>query len=457
MATGQNNQNGFVEMNFNPDRTQVYATLTPPSGKGSPVTAQDILDRLRDMGVMYGYREEDILKAVRMSSDPGQTIFKILVAQGVLPENGTDAQILWKVPESYVNALPRRDDGSLDYFAFPMDQKVKAGQVIASIIPARPGSPGKTLTAPLSSIPQQPGKEIKYIAGGGVGMSNDRLQFQAKCDGIFEVYNDKLIVHPMEIINGDLPPGDHHFPAGVIITGSVKGGAIQAEGLVAIKGIAAGVTIRAKGDIHFTRAARCWALGTGDIHVEETLMHSDIITPEKIIGSKGSKIFGGTLSAQKGVEAWDIGMEDFTSTKVVIGQDQFSSYRVAEVDEEIRLCEQNVHRISQTLRPLGGQWNDKLKPDKKAMAQILIDQRTNLEQRIRELLSEKRTLMLGSKNFKDGQIFCGGTIHPGVWITILKATMLVEAPQSGIKFTLDGSGRSINMNRPSTTKRASMK
>ncbi len=444
-------------MNFNPDRTQVYATITPPTGKGRPVTAQEILDRLRDMGVMYGHREEEILKAVRMASEPGQPVLKALIAQGVLPENGTDAQILWKIPESYVRALPRKDDGSLDYFAFPKDQKVKAGQTLASIIPARPGAPGKTLTAPLSSIPQQPGKEIKYVAGNGVGMSEDRLQFIARCDGIFEVHNDKLSIHPLEIMDGDLPPGDHHFSAGVIITGSVKGGAIQAEGLVAIKGISAGVTIRAKGDIYFTRAARCWALATGDVHIGETLMHSDIITPGKLIGSKGSKIYGGSLSAQKGVDAWDIGMEDFTSTKLVIGQDQFSSYRVAEVDEAIRTCEQNVHRITQTLRPLGGQWNDKLPPEKKALAQKLIDQRNSLEQRIRELLSEKRTLMLGSRNVKDSQIYCQGTIHPGVWITILKATMLVEIPQSGIEFTLDSSGRSINMNRPSASRRPALK
>lgn len=457
MATGQNNQNGYAEMNFNPDRTQVYATITPPTGNGRPVTAQEILDRLRDMGVMYGHREEEILKAVRMASEPGQPVFKALVAQGVLPENGTDAQILWKIPETYVRALPRKDDGSLDYFAFPKDQRVKAGQTLASIIPARPGSPGKTLTAPLASIPQQTGKEIKYIAGNGVGMSEDRLQFIARCDGIFEVHNDKLSIHPLEIVDGDLPPGDHHFSVGVIITGSVKGGAIQAEGLVAIKGISAGVTIRAKGDIYFTRAARCWALATGDIHVSETLMHSDIITPEKIIGAKGSKIYGGSLSAQKGVEAWDIGMEDYTSTKLVIGQDQFSSYRVAEVDEEIRMCEQNVHRITQTLRPLGGQWNDKLPPEKKALAQKLIDQRNSLEQRIRELLSEKRTLMLGSRNVKDSQIHCQGTIHPGVWITILKASMLVEIPQSGIEFTLDGSGRGINMSRLSASRRSDLK
>ncbi len=444
-------------MNFNPDRTQVYATITPPTGNGRPVTAQEILDRLRDMGVMYGHREEEILKAVRMASEPGQPVFKALIAQGVLPENGTDAQILWKIPETYVRALPRKDDGSLDYFAFPKDQRVKAGQTLASIIPARPGSPGKTLTAPLASIPQQTGKEIKYIAGNGVGMSEDRLQFIARCDGIFEVHNDKLSIHPLEIVDGDLPPGDHHFSVGVIITGSVKGGAIQAEGLVAIKGISAGVTIRAKGDIYFTRAARCWALATGDIHVSETLMHSDIITPEKIIGAKGSKIYGGSLSAQKGVEAWDIGMEDYTSTKLVIGQDQFSSYRVAEVDEEIRMCEQNVHRITQTLRPLGGQWNDKLPPEKKALAQKLIDQRNSLEQRIRELLSEKRTLMLGSRNVKDSQIHCQGTIHPGVWITILKASMLVEIPQSGIEFTLDGSGRGINMSRLSASRRSDLK
>jgi uncharacterized protein (DUF342 family) len=453
MTTGQNNRNGYAEMNFNPDRTQVYATITPPTGKGRPVTAEEILDRLRDMGVMYGYREEEILKAVRMASEPGQSVFKALVAQGVLPENGTDAQILWKIPESYVSPLPRKDDGALDYFAFPKDRKVNAGQVIASVIPARPGSPGKTLTAPLASIPQQPGKEIKYVAGNGVGMSEDRLQFIAQCDGIFEVHNDKLIIHPLEIVDGDLPPGDHHFAAGVIIMGSVKGGAIQSEGLVAIKGIAAGVTIRAKGDVYFTRAARCWTLATGDVHIGETLMHSDIITPGKLIGSKGSKIYGGSLSAQKGVEAWDIGMEDFTSTKLVIGQDQFSPYRVAEVDEEIRICEQNVHRISQTLRLLAGKWNDNLPADKKAMAQKLMDQRNSLEQRIRELLSEKRTLMLGSRNFKDCQIYCQGTIYPGVWITILKATTLVEIPQSGVEFTLDSSGRSINTNRPSVSRR----
>src|SRR5689334_10490489 len=126
MAT---NQDGYVDLEFNADRTQVFATVYPPKGTGSSVTAKDILDRLRAMGVVYGVRESEVLKAARYADDSSTPATKVLVAQGVLPQDGSDAQILWKVDVAKLSRpLPKREDNLPDYFAYEPERLVTAGQ-----------------------------------------------------------------------------------------------------------------------------------------------------------------------------------------------------------------------------------------------------------------------------------------------------------------------------------------
>jgi uncharacterized protein (DUF342 family) len=440
------NKDGYVELEFNPDKTQVFANIFPPHVGGNEVTSQQVMERLRAMGVMYGFRETEIRKAVHMAQDADMPVMKTLVAQGVLPEDGVDARILWKLDESILSQeLPRTLDKRLDYFALPASHLVKSGDVLAAVIPARPGSPGKTLTAPLMEVRQNAGRDIRFTPGEGVSISKDKTQFMALWDGYFELRQDKLSVHPVLCEKNDLAVGEYSYSSSVVVEGNVRGSTIRAEGTVAIRGIAAGAMIRARGDVIVSRASRCKIIANGDIIVKETFMHCQAFATGRILAQGNAKIFGGEIVVMQGADVASIGAEDFTETHIIMGEDRVTGFRVQEVDEEIANCEKNIHRITQALRPLGSQWAENMTGERKEMAQKLLDQRNGLENRVRLLLNEKRTLMMSSKRMTESVLVCRGTAHPGVWLHSGEAAYLNESPQAGLLFGLEKNGRSIRM------------
>jgi len=436
-------RDGYVELEFNADRTQVFASIYPPKAGGRSITAKEIVDQLRAMGVQYGIRENEILKAVKAAHECAKPAKHVMVAQGILPEHGTDGQIMWKVDFPTISQpLPIRPEGILDYFALDPARRVKAGQLLAEIIPARPGIPGKTLTT-LQPVRAYDGKEITLKAGEGVRVAEDKLSFYAGYDGFAVYQRDHLCVLALHWYEGDLPLGDHTFPGGVVILGSVRGGYIEASGPVAIQGSAAGVTIRTHADVHLVRAARTKVMTEGNVYVYGTLLHCEINARQKLIGLAGASIVGGSHSATGGVRACSLGSPDMSQTQVLVGVDRLSSQRVAEVEKEIGLCEANIQRIGKALRPLTGLTTDSLPMQKKQLIHTLVEQRQRLEERVRALYNEKRNLMMNAKAQIAATVIVTGKVYPGVTVTIQNAATLVEETRERVLFRLGPGGKSI--------------
>lgn len=441
----QQGRDGYAELEFNADRTQVFATIYPPKAGGRSVTAKEVVDQLRAMGVQYGIRESDVLKAVKMAHELAQPAMRVLVAQGVLPEHGRDAQIMWKVDLSTISQpLVTRPEGMLDYFALDPARMVKAGQLLAEIIPARPGTPGKTLTT-LQPVRANPGKDATLKPGEGVRVSEDKLSFFAACDGFAVYQHDCLGVLALHWFENDLPLGDHTFPGGVVILGSVRGGRLQASGPVAIKGSVAGATIRTHGDVHLVRAARTKVMTEGNVYVYGTMLHCEVNARGKLIGLAEASIVGGCHSATEGVQTRSLGSPDMTQTQVIVGVNRMSSQRLQEVEKEITTCEANIKRIGQALRPLSSLAGDSLPQQKKQLIHTLVQQRQELENRVRELYNEKRNLMMNVKVQRDAVVAVTGKVYPGVTITIQNAATLVEETRERVVFRGGPAGKSVRI------------
>src|SRR3989442_223909 len=83
---------------------------------------------------------------------------------------------------------------------------------------------GESLTSPLRAIPANAGREATLVPGPGVRVSDDKLHFFASGDGYAHLNRDKLTVFVIQEMRGDLESGEHVFPAGVVVQGSVRGG-----------------------------------------------------------------------------------------------------------------------------------------------------------------------------------------------------------------------------------------
>jgi uncharacterized protein (DUF342 family) len=439
-----NHQDGYVEIELNSDQTQALATIYPPKGGGRAVTPQDVMDCLRKRGVVYGYRDSEIQRACYFALQKGVKADRIVVAQGTLPQEGMNGQIVWKVDvEKLSRPLPKRPDGLLDYFALEEERLVVAGQPLATIIPARPGAPGRTLTAPLREVFPNPVQEAVLIAESGVRVSEDRLNYFAAVEGFAEIHGCHLYVHAYKKINGGLPPSEYRFSGGVIVMGDLKAAHLRAQGTVAVQGAVAGGEIRAREDVFLTRAARARVIAEGNVYVQGLLLHCDVICRKKIIALEEAAIIGGQLYAMEGIVAVTLGSPDQKPTQAQVGVDHLCQIRMKEVEEEITDCEAKIGKIAQALRPLQTGSADLMPAAKRQMVQQLVEQRRALEAHVGQLHSEKRTLLLGAKSRAEAQITVTGTVYPGVSLAIHNAMQTVRAPYKRVVFVADKNGHDL--------------
>src|SRR4051812_13948400 len=124
----------FFDLEFNGDQTQVFATIHPHRGAGKCVSVEDVVGRLKQIGVVYGFREGEISRALEQVASASAPVSRVLVAQGALPVDGIDAQINWVVDQALAcQPIPTDSCGAPDLFRVPAGRIVKAGQTIASI------------------------------------------------------------------------------------------------------------------------------------------------------------------------------------------------------------------------------------------------------------------------------------------------------------------------------------
>jgi uncharacterized protein (DUF342 family) len=435
---------GFFDLEFNGDQTQVFATIHPPRQRGKSVAVEDIVARLRQAGVVYGIREGEIARAISQVAASNAPAVRALIAQGLLPVEGTDAQIQWLIDyEAAARPLPTGHSGAPDFFAVPEERIVLAGQVIATLRPAVPGSTGKSLTAPFRIIQVSQPREMPFTAKAGVRFDAERLEFMADTGGILEITRDSIQVHAIQWVREDLNGESREYGMGVIFLGSLTASSIRAEGPIAIRGTVAGCTIRAKGDVVLDRCARTKVLADGDVYVLGKLLHCQVVTPGRLVGEEKSLIMGGAIAATTGIQAADVGGVEGAETLLISAVDRFTPYRQQEVENEICGHEENIQKIARALRPLGTGGQEAPQEQKRALVQTLVAQRRSLEERVRALHHEKRTLLLASKTRFDAEITAAGTIYRGVTVQLEAATTTLDANRRSVRFVLDSFRESV--------------
>lgn len=443
MAQG-NFKNGVLELKYNEDRTQVLATIHPPMRGGEPIPAAEVVTRLKKMGTTYGIREQAVRDAVHYAQNNGMTA-NAVVAQGVVPKDGTDAVIHYRLPlELLARPIVKGPRGLPDWFALDSATMVQADAELAAIVPASAGIPGKTLTWPIQAIAPRPGRPAALSAGAGVRPSDDGLRLYADADGSASLQGERLIVYAFRVVSEPKQSETLSFTHGGVFQTDVSQSQIQAGDFVAIKGCAKRCHIRARGDVFLTEAEECIIVADGDVYVTSALVNCNIITHKRVIAEPGSTIVGGQIYALEGVEAGVVGAEDFTATEIRVGIDRFAEVRMREIEEDLAACEANRGRIGQALKPFASlAVHTALPDDKRALLQKLQTQHRTQEMRLRELLNEKRILNVSSKERRSGTVKVVDTAYPGVWIGIGNAEHQIEVPMDGIQFTDSQRGKSI--------------
>lgn len=321
----------FIEENGN----KAYAHI--PWVPGNVVTKEDIYYDLERRGIVFGIRKDaidDLIDRKRMNE-------KILIAEGIPAQKGQDGWFEWFVRLDLPRIPAPLPDGGVDYVNIEAFEMVDEGERIALYHQAQEGTDGTNIYGEL--IHAESGVDKKPLRGVGFKIEPDGVTYTSRLNGKFEFTGGRINISNMLIVREDVTAitGKLEVDGSVYVIGSIySGGYIKASGDIIVehnvetaKLIAGGNVMIKKGSCSkndcfidaggevsgsFFEAANINAGGNVKANY---IMNSSISTMGRVIvsGSKGV-LLGGTISAVKGVDTYNLGNRLHIKTVLDIGR-----------------------------------------------------------------------------------------------------------------------------------------
>lgn len=335
------------------DRLRAEIIAEQPLEPEFTVTKDELLQFLQNEKVVYGIKEKVIED---IAQNPHHISYPITVAEGTPPKAGHDAYL--------VNEIKKADKREKFHFRNVMEiPSVKNGQLLASIIPATPGTHGKDIYG--NQIKAKDGRPLRMQAGKNVLFHLE--QFFATTDGQISITDKAIHVNPVYEVRGDLDmkTGNIDFIGNVVIRGNVPTGyQIKAGGDIKVYGLVEGAILEATGSIIVSggisgenrgkvvaganiQAAymnQANVTAGADIIVTSSIMHSEV-TAVGCIHCENGSIIGGKITAESHLFAKEIGNHLFTKTYLFIG----SETNLVEKEQAIRT---EIKKLTETIKKL---------------------------------------------------------------------------------------------------------
>ena len=239
-----------------------------------PVTSEMIHQILDDLDVRVGIKVAEIASLVEEARMGRHSPGVYVVAEGVRPVDGKDAQVDILV-DTERRAGAWREDGSIDFHDVNFSANVRSEQLVARRQPPSSGNPGTAVTG--ESLRAKDGCDVALKAGDDIRVETegDTDVYYATTSGALQVSEGEISVIQLLIIKSDVSymTGNLDFGGEVLIYGSV----LQ------------GFSVKATGDVTIA--------GTVE---DGALVHSggDVVVGKGIVGRRARVIAGGSLRAQ---------------------------------------------------------------------------------------------------------------------------------------------------------------
>lgn len=347
------------------DAMQAQVSITPAQG-GAPVGEGAVHEALAGTGVVAGIDAAAIAQAVL-----AQALAPIVVAQGVLPVDGEDAEFLELIAAA-PDRTPKVDaDGRIDYREHSGGiVLVESGALLMRRKPATPGTPGVTVLG--KALAPRPGRDEPFAAqlSGAVVSEQDPNLLVAAMTGQPVLVRAGVMVEPvLRLPEIDIAVGNIHYDGAVhvegdigqgmrveasgdvIVGGAVDGGIVEAGGNIIVKG---GVIARARlqaacaVDVRFAEVSTMRA-GT-ELVIRQSALECELHALDRIaIGGEvpqRGRLVGGSATAMMSIAAPFIGSPEAGLTRLALGVNPVLEQQLGEA---LQALEQQGQR-SESLR-----------------------------------------------------------------------------------------------------------
>jgi len=444
------------------DELKAFVYFNPPKFSGRHLDYDDVLDGLRNAGVVTGINE-DVIREYLEAMDYKKPL---LAAEGQMPRDGKNAYIDYKVKiDKSTIKFEEDDSGKVDFKNLELLENVVVGQLLAVKVPLEEGIPGRTITNRV--IPAKSGKDTAIKYGKGTILSEDETELTAEINGQVVYKLSRISVEPVFIVSKDvsLETGNIVFLGSVIIQGSVLDNfEVKAAGNVEVKGTVHKAFIEAEGDIIVHQgisgkdeakiestggsifakfAQNANIIAERSVVIPEGILHCRVDAGEKIYSiGRRAKIAGGVIRAGDEVNAGYLGAEGSTRTVFRVGVNPKMLQQIDDLMDAKKLLEDELATLRLDLKTLNTQKRNaggKLSDDKEKMLMDLTSREEKQGGRFEEIAGELEELneYMNLMEHK-GKVCAEKIAYPGVEIYIKDKDFKIRDNYNHVKFSLDG-------------------
>ncbi len=458
--------NGFVELTVASDAMRATVTLHPPGGVGKPVDIHEVYGRLSRSGVVYGIDDEAIKEAVFRCNTERTLLTDVEVARGTEPAPEIPSRFVVREAPSHEED-PSNDENAgtedenaraetdgtdrVDHRAPKRLPVVRAGDVLADVLPTRPGRMGSTITG--RRIPFR--KQSHSGERLGANVSVEGTVVRADIDGMMHHEGGELWVSPLLEVKDYVDYGTGHidFPGDVLIRGGVRDGfnvrctgelrclrtldatLVECGSLVVDGGILGKGESRVEvaGTVKTRFVENCTLSAQDSVLVTGGVVGSHITTNTYLTLGRSRSAVRSVLRARDGVTAHRIGTPSGAATEIYCGIDFEIDRKLALIrDEGLRVAEKLAETQSLAKRTPAGAEAERLAE----LAQTLEAARARLQRSAAELVYH-----LDAN--EEAEVRVVDTVYPGTYIELCHRPYIVREPMRHIRFRLDKSSGTV--------------
>ncbi len=443
----------MMDLDVSLDKMKVICRFYPPSEGGALLSTKEIVDDLAFHKIKYGIDQNAIFGFLQNRQYCTDYVF----ALGTPPRHGKDAKIEYYFNTSKNLQPKRNEDGSVDYKDLNTISHIKEGDVLARLIPADPGDPGKNVFG--EEIRPRTVKNDRLAFGNNITLSEDELEITSNVTGHATLMNGKVFVSNVYEVPADVDnsTGNIAYEGSVLIRGNVKSGfSVRASGDVIVEGVVEGATISAgaqliiKCGVHgmFNADLRAGTnlmakfienatITVGGYVEAEQILNSDVSAKGcvQVHGRKGL-INGGIIRAGECIDADTIGTNMGTATTLEVGVDPERKERFIGLSKQAESLQKDMEddRVILANYTTILRKGQKLPADKMAYVQKLaVKLKTEQETLapIKEEMSKIYAEMMASNR---SYVVVQRSIYPGVCVAISDLSLQIREVFSCCKF-----------------------
>jgi uncharacterized protein (DUF342 family) len=437
-------RDGYVAIMVCADEMEARADFIAPAGDGRLLEPDDVSRMLEAKEVSVGIDWEVIKEALFRCNTERIDLLDVPVARGVEPLDELPEQLV--IEQQLLQTAKREqvDSHRVDFRDTSFFVIVHKDELLARLVPERSGREGYTVLG--RALPYKTGKVPRLTPGKNTRVEDDRVV--AECDGRFLHTPKSFWVNEVLDIAGDVDYRTGHidFPGDVYVRGEIKAGfrvhaggsvyctktmdaseVLCAQDLVigwGLIGRKAG-KVKVEGELRAKFVENCYVEAKGSVMVEVGILNSTVFSGDQIETGRKGVIAGGSVTAQNGVHATQLGTRMGPRTELYCGTDFVTEQKLEWIRNKNMELAFKLKQVQNRLQK---------SPENQ---EKLLDVQRRIKEAIHKLNEAAQSLLFQLDRNEEAEIVVSGYVYPGVYVEICHVSFVVGRMLKAVKFRLD--------------------